>query len=540
MHARQLLTLTSLMGSLLLPLSAQAQVPAGVKLAAKQELTLTLPQSPNTIDPTFINFVQEFKSVRPVFDTLTRLDNTGKYVPVAAQSWEVSEDGLTWTFHLRPQAKWQDGKPVTAQDFVYSWQRLTDPKTAASMADYLANTGVVNAREVYEGKLPPIQLGVKALDDYTLQVSLLHPVPWFEQIVSAAVTAPLRKDIIDKYGEQWTQAQNIIGNGPYKIASYRFNEQMVYQKWDGYWDAKNVHLTRVTYEYIKDPLTQYYRYLEGEYLVSEIPAQYQELVQKERPNEVIKVLTGRTAYMEINPHRFADHRILEAFSLVVDRNLLTRQILRANIPTTAFAPPYLSDLQDVKQQPWISESQAQRNARATELLAQAGYTRQKPLVITLTQNATRENERLYVALANILSRGTNGAVQLKQNPLEAAAYFGTFRNTNYDMVIKTWGMDYSQASTLYNIFLSNSAYNSVKWKNPEYDRLVLTANQTLDDQERAKLYAQANEILLKDSPYAPLWYVETLMLKKPELQGYYTGLALNYFRDMYIVDLKAK
>ncbi|MFC6276861.1 peptide ABC transporter substrate-binding protein [Psittacicella hinzii] len=533
----RLSTVTLALGSLVVGSlnPAYAVVPAGTKLAAQQTLALAFPASPDTLDPNLLKFSADFKTLRPVFDTLTRLNNEGKYIPVGATSWDVSDDGLTWTFHLRKEAKWQDGKAVTAHDYVYSWRRLTDPKTAAPYGDYLAQANVKNAKEVYSGKLPVSALGVKALDDYTIQVQLTYPTAWLYQMFSSVMTAPVRKDLIAKYGELWTNPDHFVGNGPYKIGYYRVNDQMVYDKWNGYWDAKNVHLTQVRHDYVKDPVTAYYRYLSGEYLVSDVPAQYLDLINKERPKEVFHVPAGRTAYFSFNTQRIPDANVRKALSLLTDRSMITKQIIKSNVPTSAFASPYLDDLELVKQQPWFKQAQKTNVATAVELLKQAGYTPANPLRLTLTQPSTPENDKIYVALAGSWRQASGGLIDLKQEAVEATSYYDKYNRTDYDLIIASYGMDYTQASTFYNIFLSDSPINNRKFISKEYDNLVVTANRSTDKATRQKLYAQANQVLVDGYQAAPLWYVETLILKKPQLKGYYTGLGVTYYQDMYIV-----
>ncbi|RIY37946.1 peptide ABC transporter substrate-binding protein [Psittacicella gerlachiana] len=534
------LSLSALGASLMLLTQATlASEINGAKLAPQQELRVAFPASPDTLDPNYLKYSADFRTLRPVFDTISRLNSEGKYVPVAAQSWQVSEDGLTWTFYLRKEAKWQDGKPVTAQDFVYSWQRLTDPNTAAPFGDYLVNANILNGKEIYARELPPSALGVKALDAYTLEVKLTAPVAWLPEMLSTPITAPIRQDLIEKYGEQWTKVEHLVGNGPYKISSYQFNEQMTYTKWDDYWDATNVHLTQIRHDYTKDTNVSYMRYLSGEYLFSEIPSQYLEKVQQERPQEVYKVLAGRTSYLAFNPFRI-EPRVRQALSLLTDRKLLTSQVLKAHIPTSAFAFPYLADLEIIEQQDWFKNSQSTNNAQARELLKEAGYTPENPLVITLSQPISNENNKLYVAVANLWKTGSQGAVILKQEALEPVALYAKYPKLDYDFIFATYGMDYPQASTFYNIFLSYSPINNKRWQNPQFDQLLHQANTTIAKEQRQQLYAQAHELLIKDSPFEPLWYPENLILKKPELGGYYTGLALNYYRDMYILDLNTE
>ncbi|MFC6276715.1 ABC transporter substrate-binding protein [Psittacicella hinzii] len=230
----RLTTLTACLSALTLSsLSAYtAQVPAGTKLAAKQELNLLLNATPATIDPNLLNETQGYQVVSNLFEGLTTFDAKGKLILAGATSWSVSEDGLTWTFKLRQDAKFSDGSPVTANDYVAGWQRLQDPKTGSVYTYYLTDLKVKNADAVAAGKLPSSELGVKAVDDYTLQVSLASPVPWFLDATALVVLAPIPSKLLA--AGKWPDINNYVGNGAYKLVKVTLDNK----EWKTYLDER--------------------------------------------------------------------------------------------------------------------------------------------------------------------------------------------------------------------------------------------------------------------------------------------------------------
>ncbi|RIY37945.1 peptide ABC transporter substrate-binding protein [Psittacicella gerlachiana] len=514
-------------------------LPPGVVLAKQQTLSFNLNTYPNTLDPTYMYYGVEFQTGRPVFDTLVRLDNQGNYIPAAASSWEQSEDGLTWIFHLRQGATWQDGVAVTADDFVYAWQRLTDPKTAAHYGDYLAVANLVNAREINEGKKDPSTLGVKALDAYTLEIKLTQPTAWLPEILGWLNTAPVRKDLIEKYGEAWTNPEHLVGNGPYKITQAVVNDHMVYQKWDDYWDAKNIYITEIRHEFINNPTMAYYKYLEGAYLVANIPNQFREKMRQERPHELTRISTLNTSWLTINPKYVPDARVRQALSLLTDRQTMTQKVIGSHTPTTTLVPLRIRDGQLATQAPYFEQPQAHNNAQAIALLQEAGYSAQNPLKLTFLTSTNPEDVKIFVALQGMWKQNSGNIVQLEQEALETKVWQQRYRSANFQLLIASWSADFDQASSFYNLFISNSPFNQGMYANPEYDRYVNLANKELDAQKRAQYYAQANSILQQDLPVIPLWHVQNQILKSPALGGYYTENFIRYYRDMYLVDVKA-
>ncbi|RIY34225.1 hypothetical protein CKF54_01150 [Psittacicella hinzii] len=531
------LALASLAAACLAALPAYAaEIPAGTKLAAVQEYRYNQQSSPDTIDPNLAAYEDSFTVIRLLFDTLVRQDSTGKYVPWAASEWNVSEDGLTWTFKLRPEATWSNGKPVTAKDFVYSWQRLTNPQTGAPYGDYLVTANVVNAKEVHEGKLDSSELGVKAVDDYTLEVKLSQPTPWFAQMVSLGVLAPLPQETIEKYKDSWTNPDNIVTSGPFLLKTYRLNDVMEFVKNEKHYDAAKTVITKVHFDFINSPNTNYFKYLTGEYALSNIPVQYRKTVLEERPEEVYTSSRLGTYWLKFNNQKVTDVRVRRALTLLVNREVFTKQIIGGNVPTAQITPPNITDGELVKQADWLTRSQALNNKEAEELLRAAGYTKEKPLVLTLLQPSGGNSGKYFVALQGWFKQGSNGLVDLKQEAVESRTVISRVANGEYDFTISGWIADYDQVTTFFNNFTCNSPINEMKYCNPEYDKVLAQASLEKDDQARRQLYAQANDILLKDMAVGPLFNIENIFLKSPVLGGFNPKAQQRYINDYYFVD----
>ncbi|RIY33593.1 hypothetical protein CJP74_01630 [Psittacicella melopsittaci] len=518
-----------------------AYVPEGTKLAEKQEYRYNQVSSPDTLDPSLASYEDSFAVIRMLFDTLVRQDSRGDYIPWGAESWQVSKDGLTWTFNLRKNATWSNGKPITASDYVYSWQRLTDPKTGAPYGDYLATANVVNALQVNHGELAPSELGVKAVDDYTLEVKLTQPTPWFAQMLALAVLVPLPQETIAKHGDSWTNPDNIVTSGPFLLKTYLVNNTMDFEKNEKHFDAANTVITKVHFDFINNPNSNYYKYLTGEYPVTNIPVQFKRTVLQERPEEVVTLKQLGTYWLKFNNEKVTDPRVRTALALLVNRAVFTNQILGGNIPTAQITPPNIQDGQLIKQADWLNKPQAENNKKAVELLTAAGYSKDKPLVVNLLQSAGGNSGKYFVALQGWFRQGTDGLVELRQDAVEGRTVQQRVARGEYEVTISGWIADYDQVTTFFNNFTCNSPLNEFKYCNPEYDKVLSQASLESDAQKRQELYAKANDILLTDMPVAPLFNIESLALKSPALQGYNPNVQQRYINDYYFVDgVKAK
>lgn len=240
-----------------------ANVPAGVQLAEKQTLVRNNGSEVQSLDPHKIEGVPESNISRDLFEGLIISDVEGKPSPGVAEKWD-NKDFKVWTFHLRKDAKWSDGSPVTAQDFVYSWQRLSDPNTASPYASYLQYGHIVNIDDIVAGKKPVTDLGVKAIDDHTFEVTLSEPVPYFYKLLVHSSVSPVPKAVVEKYGDKWTQPANIVSNGSYKLKDWVVNERIVLERNTNYWDNAKTVINQVTYLPISSEVTDVNRYRSGE------------------------------------------------------------------------------------------------------------------------------------------------------------------------------------------------------------------------------------------------------------------------------------
>ncbi|MDE1715674.1 peptide ABC transporter substrate-binding protein, partial [Chromobacterium amazonense] len=304
-----------------------AKVPAGVKLAAKQELVRGNGSEPESLDPMVVEGVPANIITHDLFEGLTATDNDGVVQPGVAESWKQTNP-TTWVFHLRKTAKWSDGSPVTADDFVYGIRRLVDPKLAAP---YAGTFGIFfeNGPDIVAGKKPNTAIGVKALDKYTLEVKTAFPVSYLPELMSNAQLGPAPKAVIDKYGKDWVKPGKMVSNGPFVLKDWQVNSKVVIEKNAQYWDAKNVQLTKVTFLPIEDQNAEVKLYQSGQTdMTYQLPPgvfqQFKASMPKDLKNNTILGLR----YYSLNNRDplMKDVRVRKALSMVLDRDLLASKI----------------------------------------------------------------------------------------------------------------------------------------------------------------------------------------------------------------------
>ncbi|RIY33838.1 hypothetical protein CKF59_06095, partial [Psittacicella gerlachiana] len=494
-------------------------IPANIKLAKVQFLQRNAKENPATIDPGKLSDSNSINVARSLFDTLVRQAPDGRYVGVAAQTWKQSADGLTWTFNLRKDATWSDGKPVTAQDFVYAWQRLVSPENASVYIDYLGTANVKNAKEIAQGKLPATSLGVKALDDYTLEVHLTQATPWFTQLVTLGVLAPVRQDKIEQYGDQWTHPKYFVGNGPYVLTENIINGHITFVKNPQYWDAKNVLIEKSEYIFMTDINMIYNKYLANEVLTADIPPNIYNKVLQERPDEVKEYIDPLTWAIYFNVDKIPDPQVRRALKLLVDNRYLTNVILKAGQPTSIFTPTFLADADLATEEAYFSRPYEENVEEAIKLLQAAGYSKDKPFAFTLLAPREQLMNVTLVAIQGWFQQKTQGLVKMETNMMERKVYEDIVQNKDYQARLGWTRGDYDQASAFYNTLLCNNGQNSTNWCNAQYDALVLEANKTIEPHQRALLYAQANKLIQEQTPVAPIYLKGAYLLKSPALGG---------------------
>ncbi|EKU4730424.1 MULTISPECIES: oligopeptide ABC transporter substrate-binding protein OppA [Citrobacter] len=515
-----------------------AVVPAGVQLAEKQTLVRNNGSEVQSLDPHKIEGVPESNINRDLFEGLLISDVDGKPSPGVAEKWE-NKDFKVWTFHLRKDAKWSDGTPVTAQDFVYSWQRLANPNTASPYASYLQYGHIVNIDDIIAGKKPITDLGVKALDDHTFEVTLSEPVPYFYKLLVHSSVSPVPRAAVEKFGEKWTQPANIITNGAYKLKDWVVNERIVLERNTNYWDNAKTIINQVTYLPISSEVTDVNRYRSGEIdmTYNNMPIELFQKLKKEIPNEVHVDPYLCTYYYEINNQKapFNDVRVRTALKLALDRDIIVNKVKnQGDLPAYSFTPPYTDGAKLVEPE-WFKWSQEKRNEEAKKLLAEAGYTAEKPLTFDLLYNTSDLHKKLAIAAASIWKKNLGANVKLENQ--EWKTFLDTRHQGNYDVSRAGWCADYNEPTSFLNMVLSDSSNNTVHYKSPAFDKLIADTLKVTDEAQRSELYSKAEQQLDKDSAIVPVYYYVNARLVKPWVGGYSGKDPMDniHVKDLYII-----
>ncbi|MBE2897850.1 oligopeptide ABC transporter substrate-binding protein OppA [Pasteurellaceae bacterium 20609_3] len=537
------LSLAIALGVSTLSLSAlAAQVPAGTELADKQELIYNNSSEPASLDPAKIQGDVEGNVTHQLYEGLVTSDNDGKILPGVAKSWEHSDDYKTWTFHLRDNAKWSNGDPVTAQDFVYSWQRLTDPKTASPYQTFLEFASVKNVKDVITGKKPPSELGLKALDDHTFVMELDAPVPYIDKLVEHYALLPVNKNVVEKYGDQWTKVGHLVGNGAFKLDDHRVNEKIVLVRNPHYWDNEHTVLNKVTYLPIVEASTDVNRYRAGEVDITgkSLPPEMFQKLKKELPDELLVSPILCTYNFEFNTKKapFDDARVRRALAMSLDRNIITDKVLaQGQKPAYVFTPPAVLGSDGIKDPEWASWSQDKRNEEAQKLLAEAGFTKDKPLNFSLLYNTDENHKKVAIAANSIWKKNLNGAVNMKLENQEWKTYIDTRHSANFDVARAGWCADYNEPTTFLNYYLSNFTANTAFYNNPEYDKLMADAKVNATDEGRAEDYGKAEALLNQDMPAINVYHYVQPRLVKSYVKGFAADNPTQayYMKDVYII-----
>ncbi|WP_340608913.1 ABC transporter substrate-binding protein [Xenorhabdus bharatensis] len=517
-----------------------AKVPAGVVLAEKQEVTINNGVEVVSLDPHVVEGGPETNVIRNLFEGLVTTDFNGETVPGVAEKWE-NEGYQVWTFHLRKDAKWSDGKPVTAQDFVYSWRRLSDPKVGSPYASYLQYTYILNADNVLQGTKSPEQLGVKALDDQRFQVTLSRPVPYLINMLSHTPLKPVRQDVVEKFGIKWTSPENFIGNGSYILKEWVINERMVLTRNPHYWNNKESIIEKGILLPIVSGVSDVNRYRSGEVDITNdaIPPELYRKMKQDIPEQLRTVPFLCTFYYEINHKNplFKDKRVREAIKLSLDRDIVTEKIMgQGQIPAYGFTPTFIGGGLTFNPE-WASWTQEQRNQRARELLKEAGFDASNPLKFSLLYNTSEQNKQQAIAAASMWQKNIGAKVTLQNQEWKTSLQ--NRHQGNYDIVRATWCGDYNEPSSFLNYYLSDSSNNTSFYNSEAFDNYLNQALTAKDEKNRKEFYQKAEAHLDADSGTIPVYYRVSTRLIRPTVGGMTGKDPLDYvdLKNLYIQKL---
>ncbi len=506
----------------------------GETLASDQSFTYRVGDESPSIDPGLVEDVDGADVVRDLFEGLYNQDAAGNLIPGVALSHTVSDDGLVYTFTLRDTAKWSNGDPVTAGDFVYAWQRAASPELASPYSWYIDLMSIENGADVIAGDMPTSELGVTAIDDTTLEVRLTQPLPYFAQMVTHGTTFPVHQATIEEHGSDWVLPENMVSNGAYVLTEFVPQERLVRERNPMYWDNENTILDKVTKLVITDENVALTRYLAGELDWTDVPAGQFPRLSAEFPDQAVSVPQACSYYYMFNlrdgaPEELQDPNVRKALSLAVDRDIIVNNVLAGGQKAAYTFTHWATAGFETPNIPMADMTQADRNAMAQELLAEAGYGSDNPLSIDLVYNTNESHKSVAIAISQMwkqtLGVETTLANQEWQTFLEARS------NGDFDVARGGWCADYNEASTFLDLMDSGSGYNDSKYNNPEVDAL-LAAAKTADNPQAN--YDRVEEFIAQDTPIIPIYHYAAVDMFADNLEGWPTE---NFEQNWYSKDL---
>nr|WP_154926293.1 peptide ABC transporter substrate-binding protein [Pantoea agglomerans] len=514
------MTLAAISLSSILTPAIAANPPAGAQLAEQQQIVRHIKDEPASLDPLKAVGLPEIQVIRDLFEGLTNQDAQGKIVPGVAQSWS-SSDNKTWVFTLRNNARWSNGEPVTAQDFVYSWQRLVDPKNSSGSAGFAGLSGIENAAAITKGEMTPDKLGVTAQSKTQLKVTLDRPVPWFPALVANVALFPVPQKVIAQQGDSWTVPGKLVGNGAYQLSERVVNEKIVLTRNPHYWDDAHSVLTKVTFVPINEESSATKRYRANDIDITEsFPKNMYALLKKTLPGEVYTPDQLGTYYYAFNTQKgpTADVRVRKALSWSIDRNVIADKVLgTGEKPAWHFTPDVTAGFKPL---PTFMQQHDQNalNAQAKSLLAAAGYGPGKPLKLKLLYNTSESHQKIAIAVASMWKKNLGVDVTLENQ--EWKTYIDSRNSGNFDVIRASWVGDYNEPSTFLNLLTSGNSSNIARFNNADYDAVVAKASRETSEQARNSDYNRAEQILAEQAPIAPIYQYTNGRLIKPWVKGY--------------------
>jgi oligopeptide transport system substrate-binding protein len=484
--------------------------------AKRADLVFVNGAEPETLDPAIITGQPEGRVVNALFEGLCAYDENGQAVPGVAERWEVSPDGKTYSFHLRADAKWSDGTPLTAEDFVRSWQRTLTPLTGSQYNYQLFP--IKNAQSFAEGKFTDFSLvGVRAADALTLVVELENPTPYFIQLCAFPTLHPVPVRLIEKFGDDWVKPGNLVGNGAYALESWRINDKIRLRKNPHYWDRANVSLETIDVLPISDANVAFNFYASGlaDLLMDKglaPPALLEDL--KKREDFHAAPFLG-IYFLRYNSAKgpFTDERVRQAFSLAVDKKRIVEKITRAGeLAAPGFVPLGIPGYAG-------TEGLAFDPKEAKRLLAEAGYPGGKGFPnATYLYSKSELNEAVAVELQSMWREELGVNVNLARQ--EWKVYLNSLSLLDYDIARSSWVGDYPDPNTFLDMFLTGGGNNRTGWSSAEYDRLIAESARELDPARRFAILRQAEDLLVQKAvPICPVYYYVGIQLYDPAKLG---------------------
>jgi len=509
----------------------------GEALADDQTFTYSLLDEFTTADPQMVEDVSGSYFVRDLFEGLMNQDADGNLIPGVATGYTTNDAKDVYTFTLRNNARWSDGNPVTAHDFVYAWRRLADPATGSPYSWFADIMALENVGAVMSGESPPEALGVRALDNHTLEVRLTASLPYFAAMTTHASTFPSPQWTVRTFGDNWTKPGNIVGNGAYVLTEHIPNETATRERNTMYWNNDATIIDKVVTLVINDENTDFTRWEAGETDKGAVPSGQYPRLKAQYPDEAISFPRLCTYYMTFNlspsgPEAFKDVRVRQALSYALDRSVVTDKILQGGqIQAFTFTPGATAGF-EVPEVAFGKMTQDQRNVNAKLLMDAAGYGPDNPLKFEYMYNTSEGHKKIAIAAQQMWKETLGAEVTLANQ--EWKTFLKTRGGQNFDVARGGWCGDYNEASTFLDLMTTPSGYNDGKFSNAEVDELMTSA-RTMSD--ATSNYTRVEEIMANEMPIIPVYHYTGVFMLRKNVKGWpFNNVEQNvYSRDLYKV-----
>lgn len=477
---------------------------------------------PQTLDQAHTSIDVEANVLKDLYEGLTIYDAAGKVVAGAAESWAVSDDGTVYTFKIRPAAKWSNGDPVAAEDFVFSLRRLQNPKEAAGYANILYP--VKNAEAINKNQKPVEELGAKAVDEKTLEITLERPTPYFLELLAHQSALPVNKKSVEANGVDFVKPGKMVSNGAFMLAENIANDHIAVVKNPHFWDAANVKIDKVIFYPLDDQAAAVRRFMAGELDVNYyFPTDQTEYLRRQLGEQVHMSASLASYYYAFDTRRppFDDVRVRKALAMAIDRDFLSDEIFQGGqLPLYSAVPPGIPTYGEPEKTDYADKAQLDREDEAKRLLEEAGYGKGgKPLKIDIRYNTNVNHEKVATAVAN--NWKALGATVTLTN-LDVKSHYAYLQEAGeYGVARCGWTADYADAENFLALNVSaNKTFNYAHWKNDKYDALMKQSYEERDPAKRSAILHEAEKILLAEEPVTSLMIFASPWLVSSKVKGW--------------------
>ncbi len=476
---------------------------------------------PETLDHHKTSTVYEAHILRDLYEGLVVYDAKAQVVPGVAESWTVSDDGTTYTFKLRENAKWSNGDPVTAGDFVFAFQRIMTPETGAKYANILFP--IKNAEAINKGEAEPVSIGARAVDDQTLEITLGQPTPYFIELLTHQTGLPMHPGSVEQHGSDFVRPGNMVSNGAYVLEEFTPNDKVVVTKNPNFHDAANIKIDKVVFYPTEDRGAALRRFQAGELHSNNDAPTEQIAFMRETLGEQFRVAPYLGNYYYAVNHKdeaLGIPEVRRALSMAIDRDFLAEEIWGgAMVAAYSFVPPGIGNYGEPAFAEYMDASMIDREEQAIDLLKGAGFGPDNPLKVEIRYNTSENHKNTAVAIADMWKPL---GVEVSMLNTDVASHYAHLRDKgDFDIARAGWIGDYSDPQNfLFMVESDNDGFNYANYNNPDYDAKMDEAAATTDLEARAAILKEAEAMFMRDLPFIPLLYYGSLSLVSDKLKGW--------------------